>query len=397
MMTLQGLLLVWTSIALIWWIIAVSLVASRRRQPEYHKPQSKPLSVTIFKALAGPLTEAEFTHLSRCIETFVAELDEHSELIIGCHEDDQQRWQEFIENMRARFSKARLKLVADPDPGRCAANPKISWMQILAPHATGKLWFWSDSDIKAPPDTLQSLRSDFSSGDVQMLTSPYSIESVNSAPALLDALFVNLEFYPGVILLGKLNAIEFGFGAGMLFKAETFRQRVDWDFLGSCLADDYHLGRLLQPAKLGSMRLATTPAAQTWRGALLHYLRWEKTIRWSRPGGFGAQLLVLPVLGWLVALFLMPTVPFFWWGLLATLAIDIIAALLICHLLKCRIGVLRLPVIPAWSVIRCLTWLACWFPWPIVWRGRKWLFAFQTLSTPQKHMTNQRVEVKDVN
>ncbi len=392
----QGLLVVWTLFALIWWLMAVGLVTNVRKYPEKQKPQSDFRPLTIFKALSGPLSASEFLHLSRCIETFVVELDEHSELLIGCHELDQVRWQEFIQTMRQRYPAAGIKLLADPDPARYAANPKISWMQILAPHAIGELWYWSDADIEAPPGLLHSLRTDFVSSDAQLVTSPYIIQNVPSAAALLDALFVNLEFYPGVVLLGKMNAIEFGFGSGMLFNAETFRQRVDWKFLGSCLADDYHLGRLLQPTKLSSMRLTTTPAAETWHGALLHYLRWQKTIRWNRPGGFGAQLLVLPIVGWLVALSLMPTEMFVWWGLTVTLALDAAAAIAICRMLSCRIGIMRIPIIPLWSVIRGLTWLACWLPWPIVWRSRKWWSAYQTLSTRDMSVANKLTDTEDV-
>ena len=390
----HGLLIVWTSFALIWWLMAVSLVLTERRPPGYNGSPCNSLAVTIFKALAGPLTEAECAHLSRCIETFVADMDSHSEMIIGCHEHDDAYWRTFLQRMRRRYPNAHVKLVADSNPKRSAANPKISWMRILAPHATGELWYWSDADIEAPPGTLQSLRCDFDSGDVHLVTSPYAIQNVPSSAALIDALFVNLEFYPGVVLLGKLNAIEFGFGAGLLFEAETFRQRVDWEFLSSCLADDYHLGRLLQPAKLGSVRVSTTPAAETWRGAFLHYLRWQKTIRWNRPGGFAAQVLVLPVLGWMLALCLTPAPLFVWWGLGTALALDMVAATLICFLLNCRIGVWRLPIIPLWSIVRSLTWLACWLPWPIVWRGTKWWSAYQTLSAYDTTKTSERPDLE---
>ena len=394
MMIWQGLLLVWTVFALIWWIMAVGLVASGRREQHHASQPEPPLSLTVFKALAGPQTEREFQHLSCCLETFVADLDPHSELIIGCHDNDKTRWQQFVTRMYDRYPMARLTLVSDPDPSRFAANPKVSWMQILAQHATGELWYWSDADIEARPGTLQSLRADFAAGDVEMVTSSYCIETVPSAAALLDAMFVNLEFYPGVILLARFNAIRFGFGSGMLFRAKTFRQRVDWQYLGSCLADDYHLGRLLQPVKLGTMRLITTPAAETWPGALLHYLRWQKTIRWNRPGGFGSQLLVLPLLGWLVAIAFMPTQTFLLVGLAATLVMDLLAAIIICQLLRCHIGVLRLPIIPLWSFIRCLTWLVCWLPLPIVWRGRKWWSAYQTTSTREMPAADQGTDVK---
>lgn len=376
----QGILLIWTAFALIWWLIAIIMVATGRQKIPSQKASQKSRYITIFKALPGSLTKTECVRFSECIETFMTDMDAQSEMIIGCHDQNKDYWQSFLERMQQLYPDRQLKLIADADPQRYAANPKVSWMRILTPQASGELWFWSDADIEAPPGLLQSLRSDLASDNVQMVTSPYAIENVTSAAALIDALFVNMEFYPGVVLLGKLNAIQFGFGSGMLFDADAFREKVDWEFLGSCLADDYHLGQSLQPVKLGSLRVTTTPAEETWRGALLHYLRWQKTIRWNRPGGFGAQVLILPVLGWLLAICFAPAQLFVWWGLAVALALDAIAALAICRMLNCQIGILRLPVIPLWSILRSLTWLACWLPWPIVWRGRKWWAARQSLT-----------------
>jgi hypothetical protein len=370
-MSWQWILAAWTGIGLLWWLMASLLVASASQRREEPGPLDR-RRITVFKALAGPLGEQEFFRLSHSLETFVAELDENSELLIGVHHADQPHWQAFVQRMGGRFPAADIKLVGHRDPGRHAANPKVSWMQILARHATGELWFWSDADIEAPAGALRSLRADFARGKARMVTSPYVIQRGGNAPGLLDALFVNLEFYPGVVLLGRLDRIQFGFGSGMLFEAREFRCGVDWAFLGECLADDFHLGRLLQPVRLGSMRLTTVPASENWLGAIAHYHRWQKTIRWSTPGSFAAQLMVLPALGWLAWLTFHPTQPSGWLGLTTVLAIDAVAALWICALLECRIGWRRLHAIPLWTLIRALTWAACWLPSPIVWRGRRW-------------------------
>jgi hypothetical protein len=370
-MNWQWILAAWTGIGLLWWVMASVLVASARQHRDTPGPVD-PRRITIFKALAGPLDEQEFSRLGHSLATFVAELDANSELLIGAHHADQARWRAFVRRMRERHPAAEIKLVVHQEPGRYAANPKVSWMQILAPHATGELWFWSDADIQAPAGALRSLRADFAREKACMVTSPYVILRGGNAPGLLDTLFVNLEFYPGVMLLGRLDRIQFGFGSGMLFEAGEFRRRADWGFLGACLADDFHLGRLLQPVRLASMRLTTVPASESWLGAIAHYHRWQKTIRWSTPGSFAAQLTVLPALGWLAWLAFNPTLPFGWLGLATVLAMDTVAALWICARLGCRVGWRRLHAIPLWTLIRALTWAACWVPSPIVWRGRRW-------------------------
>jgi hypothetical protein len=361
---------IWTSIGVAWWVVAVVLVLGvKTRKQETGLPD--PRRITVFKPLPRSIGDEEFARFDRSVESFIADLDGNSELLIGCHRPDQGRLERYVERMRARYPAADLRLIVHDNPNRYP-HPKVSWMWVLAPHATGDLWLWSDADMHAPPGTIRSMRMDYERTKARCLTSPYVIRKVGSAPEMLDALYVNLEFYPGVILLGGQHMIQFGLGSAMLFEAEDFKRRVDWDFLGGCLAEDFHLGGLLKPTQLGTMCLSTVPAEQGWRQALLHYLRWQKNIRWCRPVPYAAQLVVMPLIGWLAWLLVNPADRFGWIGLLTVLAADTVAALLICRFVGLGIGWTRLPILPLWSLCRGLSWIACWFPWPIVWRGQKW-------------------------
>ncbi len=373
---------IWTLLSFIWWGLALYLVATERpRKSAAAAPESR--RITIFKPLASPLSETELAHLRGCLESFISELDAASEMLIGCHTRDHTRVAAFVEEMRARYPAATIELIAHGDPNH-AANPKISWMRILARHATGELWFWTDSDMEAPAGTLAALRTDFANTEAPMITSPYAVSRVGSTPAMLDKLFVNLEFYPGVMLLERLDLIQFGFGSGMLFEAERFRREIDWDYLGGCLADDFHLGRILGPARLGSTRLATAPAAIDAKGAILHYLRWQKTIRWCRPWSYAAQAIIIPLLGWMGWLLLEPTRLYAWLGFSSVIAVESLAAVVICRALACPIAWRHLAAVPLWSVLRALTWVACWLPWPIVWRGRRWWSPWRGVETGAK-------------
>ena len=379
---------IWTCIGIAWWVVALILVVSARsRRPGTGEVDLR--RITVFKPLPGPLSDREFSRFDSSIESFIADLDDNSELLIGCHDPDRARLERYVARMRERHPEARVRLIVHPNPNRYP-HPKVSWMRVLAPHATGELWLWSDADMVAPPGTLRSMRADLVRTGARCLTSPYVIKTVGSAAEMLDALYVNLEFYPGVILLSGQNMIQFGLGSGMLFAAEDFRRRVDWDHLGGCLAEDFHLGGLLAPTQLGSMQLSTLPAAKKWSEALLHYLRWQKNIRWCRPGPFAAQLVVIPLLGWLAWVLANPGNALPWLGLLVVLGADALAALSICRVVGCRIGWRRLPFIPVWSLMRGLTWFACWFPWPIVWRGRKWWSPHQAVKPQSELLETQR-------
>lgn len=378
----------WTAFGLAWWVIALALVCTAKARPQRAVP-GEPRRLTVFKPLPRSSGEAEFARLTRCLESFVADLDDRSELLIGCHEQDPQRLQAFARTARSRYPEATLKVVGHSGPNACA-NPKIAWMRVLAPSATGELWLWSDADMEAPPGTIQSLRADLAAAPAGMVTSPYVIGGSRNAAELLDALFVNVEFYPGVILMSRLKLLRFGFGSAMLFDAKAFSQRVDWDCLGRCLADDYELGRLLEPVRLGSMRLVTQPAADNWSGAIGHYLRWQKTIRWCRPGSYAAQLMVLPVLGWLIGIAANPTDPIGLLGLAGVITMDAVAALSVSKALGCPIGGRGLGALPLWSLGRGLAWIACWLPLPIVWRGRTWWSAHQQGKPCPRVLATQR-------
>jgi len=387
-MSWEWILGIWTCIGIAWWVVAFVLVMSAgNRRPAIGTPD--PRRITVFKPLPRFLSEEEFARFDKPIETFIADLDGNSELLIGCHRPDQARMEEYVRKMRERYPGADVRLVVHENPNQYP-HPKVSWMSVLAPYATGDLWLWSDSDMHAPPGTILSMRVDYERTKARCLTSPYVIRQTRTSAEMLDTLYVNLEFYPGVILLSGQHMIQFGLGSGMLFEAEDFKRRVDWDFLGGCLAEDFHLGGLLKPTQLGSMCLSTLPAARGWSEAFLHYLRWQKNVRWCRPLPFAAQLIIIPLLGWLAWLLTNPEEPLAWLGLAIVLAADFIAALSICRAVGCSIGWRRIHIIPFWSMLRGLCWFACWFPWPIVWRGRKWWSPHQPVKPQTEVLEAQR-------
>jgi len=330
------------------------------------------MHMSLFKPIPQSPSEAERAKTEHSITSWVAQLNERCELLLGCHQTEETLWQQYRERIQNQYPNAQIKIIAHPSPLDATANPKIAWMQKLIPHAIGELWFWCDADMHAPEGTIESLFSDYEQTQACMVTSPYTITEASGAAAILDTLFVNIEFFPGVLLLERGDNIRFGFGSGMLFRAQDFRAKVDMAFLGRSLADDFHLGRLLQPVKLASTCLSTTVAARDWPGAFSHYRRWQKTVRWNRPGGYASQLAILPLLGWLVAVCLMPLQLSFWLGLAVTIFVDWMFAMLICSALHCRLSRSARLAIPVWSVLRALVFVSCWLPIPVKWRGQIW-------------------------
>jgi ceramide glucosyltransferase len=365
----EAALIGWSLLALVWWCIAARLTSA---VPPEGKGKSAPPDhrlLTVFKPLA-PLNPAVFCE-ARGLESFISQLDEGSEMLLGAHEPDRAVVEPFIDRMRAQYPRARIEVVWRSEPD-AVPNPKIAWLKILAARATGELWLWSDADIVAPPGFLRRARAEYVASGAALLTSPYVIREIAHPPALLDALFVNVEFFPGVQLLRRLGPVDFGLGAGMLFSRADFESRVGWDNVGSALADDFVMGQKLRPVRIGRDILTTDADAETWTAAIRHYLRWSKTIRWNRPFGTAARVVVLPVLGWIAMIVMHPTQLFGWVGLLAVMQMDVCFAALISRRVGCRIGLRHLALVELWSLGRAAVWLICWFPGPVRWKGRAW-------------------------
>src|SRR6202012_2961532 len=117
--------------------------------------------------------------------------------------------------LRRPHPAARRKVIERPASGPPApANPKIAGQRLLAREAEGELWLWSDADIVAPPGFLAEARAELARGGAGMVPFPYVGREAAAAPAVFAALFVDAEFHPGVLLLRRFGAVDFGLGAG---------------------------------------------------------------------------------------------------------------------------------------------------------------------------------------
>jgi hypothetical protein len=363
-------LALWSCVGLVWWMLAWRLVAADQRKGDTVPDSTARRTLSVFKPLP-PLGATGLNVASAGLASFAAQLDPESELLVGIHEADRDFIAPLLDRLRVEHPQAKLKIVFRSEPDD-AVNPKIAWQKILAPHAEGELWLWSDADIVAPAGFLQSARLEYARSGAAMMTFPYVVRDIPSPPALLEALFVNVEFYPGVLLLRKLGPVDFGLGAAMLFQRDDFLRQVDWGEIGAWLADDFFLGQKLRPVRIGMTTLTTVPGASTWRNALLHDLRWTKTIRWNRPMGSFARILIMPVLGWLGAIALHPFHFFVWLGLLGMIQAEVFFAAAICRRAGCRLKFGNLLSMEIWSLWRILLWFLCWLPWPVAWNGKMW-------------------------
>lgn len=355
----------WTALAAAWWITAWWLVRQRVHQDNRGALADPPGSpgaarLSIFKPIPA-LRGRPVGVFAEPVASFVQQLDAASELLLGIEEQDQPAWEPQLATWRTQYPAATIHAVFRPKPTGLV-SPKVSWHQILSERAHDEWWLWSDADILIPPGYLSVIRAQFAAGAAALVTGPYVIRRVTVHPMLFETLFVNVEFFPGVLACERAGALRFALGAALLFRAADFRERVGWDRV-SRLAEDYVMGRALSPVSLSRLTVETFASSTGWREALLHYLRWHKTVRWNRPGGFAGQLLILPVLGWLVT--------GHWAGLAVTVLLEGVVAVVLCRQVGCRLRLGQVLLVPLWSLARVITWIVCWLPLPVVFQSQQ--------------------------
>ncbi|MBL9175923.1 MAG: hypothetical protein JNL10_20435 [Verrucomicrobiales bacterium] len=364
--------LIWSAAAAVWWFLAIALVQGSRRttrglDPGPVPPDAGNPRLTLFKPLPTVPDLRTRDALANAIATFLPQLDNDSQLLVGVPEEQADLWKPVLDLWTRQVPSGCLRVVVRETP-RQRANPKVAWLEVLAPEATGELWLWSDADVVAPPGLLTELRRELAvHPEAGGVTTPYGIRSTDHPAGWWDALFVNMEFLPGSLLLRRLGPVPLAFGAAILFRAETFRRRVSWEELGASLADDHEVGRRLAPVVISRV-VTETCALETRLGpALRHVYRWQKTIRWCRPGGFAALVAILPLLGWAVLCGLQPADPRVWLGGMAQYAFEVLVAGVLMRQVGFRGPAMGGLAVIAWPAVRAGVWLAAWLPIPVTW------------------------------
>ena len=198
----------------------------------------------------------------------------------------------------------------------------------LAAHARYPLLLVNDSDIEVEPGYLRAVAAPLDDPGIGLVTCLYRGHAESWA-ARLEALGIATEFAPSVLVARLLGVAEFALGSTMVFRAET-------------LAPDR---RLRGHRRLPGRRLPARPphsrpgliascsrrwwwrptwAAETWRQAWRHQLRWSRTIRVSRPGGYFGYV-VTHATCWALVAFAARQ----WWAGAAALVARMIAGVLV--------------------------------------------------------------------
>ena len=212
-----------------------------------------------------------------------------------------------IERIMAEFPALDISLVVDGSIH--GANYKVCNLMHAYRKAKYPLLIVCDSDIRVRESYLREVCAPFADPEVGLVTSLYRSSGVEGVGCAVEALGFSCEMVPNVMAALKLEGLSFALGASMALRRSALERIGGFEALVDYLADDYQLGNMIHRA---GYRLELSPyfvesmmhGRETVTEVLVRQLRWGRTMRVSRPGGYFASGITLPFPGALLALVL---------------------------------------------------------------------------------------------
>jgi ceramide glucosyltransferase len=261
----------------------VSFLRSTRRgptQPALHNPLPP---VSVLKPLKGMDPDIWESFCSHCEQDHP-----QFQLIFGVS-DPADPAIEVVRRLQAQYPAVPIELiVCDRVLG---TNIKVSNLAQMLPVARHEILLVNDSDIRVPLDYLRKVTVPLTDDSVGLVTCLYRAVAAPTLGSRLEALGISTDFVPGVLSARLLEkGLHFGLGSTLVFRRRELESIGGFESLLNYLADDYELGRRIaaqgKKVELSAATVTTFLPAYTIVEFARHQLRWSRTIRDARRGGY---------------------------------------------------------------------------------------------------------------
>jgi ceramide glucosyltransferase len=327
---------------------------------------SDPPSVSILKPLKGTDPEMYESFRSHCVQNYP-----EYEILFGVS-DANDPAAALVEKLQREFSRQSVRLVMCEK--NLGANGKVSSLVQLAAKAKYSVLLVNDSDIRVAPDYLRTVITELHLPNTGLVTCLYRGVPAKTLASRLESLGISTDFVPGVLAAKQIEGLHFGLGSTLAFRRKDLEVIGGFEAIVDYLADDYELGKRIaeQGLKvvLSNSVVETFLPAYGFSGFFSHQLRWARTIRASRPGGY-AGLLFTYTLPWAALCLLVARGATWAWALFAVAVMLrlTMAWASAASVLKDENAIRSLWLLPLRDFVAPVIWLAGWFGRKIVWRG----------------------------
>ena len=268
----------------IYYLIAIFAAAEFFRvKPARHAegPAHFTPPASILKPIHGLDREAYENYASFCNQDY-PEFE-----ILLCVGDEHDAAVPVIEKIIADFPQRSIRLLIGSEP--LGASDKVNKLCRMVREARHDTVIVSDSDVRVGPDFLRAVVQPFSEAKVGGVTCLYRGLTDGGFAADLEALGNSADFAPGVLVARLFGGLDFMLGAVMATTKKHLAEIGGFESLADYFCDDYELGNRIA-ARGYRVELTTFPVdivypRETIADAFRHQLRWNLSIRYSRPWG----------------------------------------------------------------------------------------------------------------
>jgi ceramide glucosyltransferase len=348
----------------IWVAVRFSFQAKRRMTQMSALPP-----VSILKPLKGTDPEMYASFRSHCLQDFPS-----YEILFGIS-DANDPAVALVEKLQREFSDHAIRLVQCKQ--NLGANGKVSSLAQLAAEAKYGILLVNDSDIRVAPDYLRTVITELQVSNTGLVTCLYRGVPANTIASRLEALGISTDFVPGVLAAKQIEGgLHFGLGSTLAFRRKDIEAFGGFEAVVDYLADDYEIGKRIADrgldVTLSRSIVDTFLPTYGFSGFFSHQLRWARTIRASRPGGY-AGLLLTYTLPWAALCVVLARGATWAWTLLAiAVAVRTIMAWVTATSVLNDLTTARwLWLLPLRDFLAPLVWLGGMFGRKIVWRGQE--------------------------
>jgi len=192
-----------------------------------------------------------------------------------------------VEKLKREFPKLDIRIIHSTT---YAPNAKVGALIDLARQARYDILLVNDSDIMVPQSYLKKVSAPLDNPQIGMVTTLYRATAY-SLPGRWESLGIAIDFAPSVLVAPLVGIKEFGLGATLVFRKADLNAIGGFEAIADYLADDYQLARhitqqLKKRAHMSELVVETSIGDDTWAGVWEHQIRWARTIRVSRGGGY---------------------------------------------------------------------------------------------------------------
>ena len=323
--------------------------------------------VSILKPLKGTDPDIYESFRSHCLQDYP-----EYEIIFGVSDAGDPAVAS-VQQLQREFPDRTIRLTVASE--QLGANVKVSNLEQMVQAARYEHLLVNDSDIRVEPDYLRRVIAPFMDERVGMVTCLYRGVAAPAFGSQLESLGISTDFCAGVLVARQLEGgLHFGLGSTLAFRKNVLEKIGGFRSIVDYLADDYELGRRI--AKLGLQVQLSDAVVETHlpayelRGFLAHQLRWWRSVRDSRTGGYIGLASTFGLMWGLFALIASRAAPWAWAVLGVTALLRFAVALAVGRVvLKDGRLVGQLWLLPARDLIAVAVWVASFAGHTVTWRG----------------------------